>query len=73
MGSTPAMLPDIHKRVVNAEYVLVSWSFSGQPYVTHSGTYEAVSDENFAEMVEFLIDYAMRVSEAYIPKAVSAK
>ena len=51
----------------------VSWSFSGQPQVVHSGTYEAVSEQTFTEMVTFLIDYAMRVSEVYVPKAVGAK
>jgi hypothetical protein len=39
--------------------------------VVHWGTYEAVSDGAFAEMVDFVIDYAMRVSEVHFPKGVA--
>jgi hypothetical protein len=51
----------------------VNWSFSGQPQVVHWGTYEAVSEQDFTEMVQFLVDYALRVSEAYVPKAIGAQ
>lgn len=48
----------------------VQWSLTGVPYVSHWGTYDAVSSEQFDELIAFLIDYALKVSEAYIPLAI---
>jgi len=42
----------------------VQWSVSGKPTVIHSSTYAAVSEPDFSEMINFLIDYALKVSEA---------
>jgi hypothetical protein len=38
-----------------------SWSVSGKAQVVHWGTYDVVSEEAFAEMVDFLNEYALRV------------
>ncbi|MFZ0246015.1 MAG: hypothetical protein WAL68_10095 [Candidatus Binatus sp.] len=43
---------------------IVQWSVSGKSTVVLTSTYSAVSEEDFTEMVNFLIDYALKVSEA---------
>ena len=43
---------------------IVQWSVSGKSTVVLTSTYSAVSEEEFTEMVNFLIDYALKVSEA---------
>jgi hypothetical protein len=43
---------------------IVQWSASGKSTVVHSSTYGAVSEDDFTEMINFLIDYALKVSEA---------
>jgi len=48
----------------------VQWSITGVPYVSHWSTYDGVSLEQFDELIAFLIDYALKVSEAYIPLAI---
>jgi hypothetical protein len=42
----------------------VQWSASGKPTVIHTSSYGSVSEQDFTEMIDFLIDYALRVSEA---------
>jgi hypothetical protein len=42
----------------------VQWSPSGKSHVIDSSSYRAVSEHDFTEMIDFLIDYALRVSEA---------
>jgi hypothetical protein len=41
----------------------IQWSVSGKPSVIHSSSYGAVSEHDFTEMINFLIDYALKVSE----------
>ena len=48
---------------------IVQWSFTGQPTVQHRSDYEHVTAEVFNEFVEFLVDYALKSSEAYLPIA----
>jgi hypothetical protein len=48
----------------------VAWAMTGTPYVSHWSKYDEVTSERFDELVSFLIDYALKVSEAYIPLAV---
>jgi hypothetical protein len=48
----------------------VQWSMTGIPYVNHWSTYQEVSLKNFDEFVSLLIDYALKVSEAYIPLTI---
>lgn len=43
----------------------IVWSASGIPTTILLSTYEAVSERDFTEMIDFLIDYALKVSEAY--------
>jgi len=43
---------------------IVQWSVSGKPTVIRTSTYAAVSEDDFAEMVNFLIDYALKMVEA---------
>jgi hypothetical protein len=43
---------------------IVQWSVSGKPTVIHSSTYAAVSEGDFTDMINFLIEYALKVSEA---------
>jgi hypothetical protein len=45
----------------------VVWISNGKPQVQHWSTYESVTLERFEELLSFLIDYALKVSEAYIP------
>jgi hypothetical protein len=45
----------------------VQWSFSGRSTVVHTSPYLHVSQTNFDEMVDFLVDYALKASEVYIP------
>jgi hypothetical protein len=48
----------------------VSWASNGAHYVNHRSLYQNVTIENFDELVLFLVEYALRASEAYIPVAV---
>ena len=43
----------------------VQWSISGKPTVIRTRTYDNFSDEDFADLLEFLIDYALKAEEAY--------
>ncbi len=43
----------------------IQWSSSGRITVNHSSTCTTVSEHDFTEMINFLIDYALRVNEAY--------
>jgi hypothetical protein len=43
----------------------IQWSVSGKQTVMHLSRYSAVSERDFADMIDFLIDYALKVSEAY--------
>jgi hypothetical protein len=45
----------------------LNWSFSGRPEIIHTSTYAHVSQATFDEMVNLLIDYAVKASEAYVP------
>jgi hypothetical protein len=47
----------------------VQWSMSKVPFFHHWSRYEDVSPESFDELVSFLIDYSLKVSEAYIQLA----
>jgi hypothetical protein len=40
---------------------------AGTHVVSHWSSYQNVTLEGFDELVLFLVDYALRVSEAYIP------
>jgi len=40
---------------------------TGVPHVSHWSTYDEITSERFDELISFLIDYALRASEAYIP------
>lgn len=48
---------------------LVQWAMSGNYTVIMTSTYDKVSEAQFAEMLDFLIEYALKASEAYIPIA----
>jgi hypothetical protein len=48
----------------------IQWSMAGAPYVNHWSSYHNVTVESFDELILFLVDYALRVSEAYIPMPV---
>ncbi len=48
----------------------VVWSMTGKPFVTHVSTYANVSLEQFDELISFLIDYSLKIMEAYLPVAV---
>ncbi|MCU1336691.1 MAG: hypothetical protein JWO19_2272 [Bryobacterales bacterium] len=50
----------------------INWSYSGKPEVIHTGTYQHISENAFDEMVAFLIDYALKANEAYIPNPSKA-
>jgi hypothetical protein len=45
----------------------VQWSLSGRSQVIYSSDYSHISETDFNDMVDFLIDYALKASEAYIP------
>jgi len=47
----------------------VQWSMSGKHTVVMTGTYDNVSSEHFDNLLDFLIDYALKAEEAYIPVA----
>jgi hypothetical protein len=44
----------------------VIWSYSGESQTVHTSTYQHVSENDFSEMIDFLIDYALKASEAYV-------
>jgi hypothetical protein len=40
---------------------------SGKINIFHKGSYEGLSEGDFNELIDFLIDYALKASEAYLP------
>ncbi|UWZ83617.1 hypothetical protein [Occallatibacter riparius] len=47
----------------------VLWSMTGQPFVSHwSVTYDHVTEERFSSFIDFLVDYALKASDVYIPR-----
>jgi hypothetical protein len=54
---------------------IVQWSNSGKSTVIHTSTYQHVSEDDFNEMLTFLIDYALKASVAYVslPRASTAQ
>ncbi len=44
----------------------VVWSFTGKPSVQHRGIYDEITIERFDELISFLIDYAIKVTDSYI-------
>ena len=48
----------------------LQWTMAGTYTVQFWRSYENVSLERFDELIAFLIDYALKVSEAYIPKII---
>ncbi|MGD0347385.1 MAG: hypothetical protein ABSA85_11550 [Terracidiphilus sp.] len=51
---------------------VLQWSVAGTYTVQFWKSYENVSLERFDELIAFLIDYALKVSEAYIPKIIQS-
>jgi len=44
---------------------------TGKPYVSHwSETYDHVTLERFEGFIDFLVDYALKASDVYIPRPV---
>jgi len=50
----------------------VQWSMSGKPTVIMTRSYDKVSESDFAELLDFLIEYGLTATEAYIPIATVA-
>ena len=48
----------------------VQWTFAGTPSVALWRTYEDFTIEKFDDLISFLIDYALKVSEVYVPKTL---
>jgi len=49
----------------------IQWSMTGKPYVSHwSETYDHVTLERFEGFIDFLVDYALKASDVYIPRPV---
>jgi hypothetical protein len=48
----------------------LQWNMAGTYTVMFWQSYDTVSLERFDDLIAFLIDYALKVSEAYIPKIV---
>jgi hypothetical protein len=51
----------------------LQWTMAGSYTALFSRTYESVSVERFDELAAFLIDYALKISEAFIPKAIQMR
>jgi hypothetical protein len=49
---------------------IVQWSFAGTHTAVLNRSYNDFALEAFDELISFLIDYALKVSEAYIPNAI---
>jgi hypothetical protein len=45
----------------------VTWSMAGTYTVVMMWSYDNVSDADFMELLDFIVDYAVKASEAYIP------
>ncbi len=52
---------------------VLQWTMAGTYTVVFAKSYESVSIERFDELTAFLIDYALKVSEAYIPRAIQMR
>lgn len=48
----------------------LQWTVTGKYQAFSNGTFDAVSLERFDELVAFLIDYALKISDSYISKPV---
>jgi hypothetical protein len=46
----------------------VLWSMADTPIISHWNDYSPMTVEAFDELVDFLVDYALKSSEAYVPK-----
>jgi hypothetical protein len=45
----------------------VQWSMAGTHTVIMMRSYDSVSQADFTELLDFIIEYAVKASEAYIP------
>lgn len=46
----------------------LQWSFTGTYTVLHSSDYKQITPQVFDEFVDFLIDYALKSADAYLPR-----
>lgn len=51
----------------------LQWTMAGTFTALFSKSYEAVSVERFDELTGFLIDYSLKVSEAYVPRVIQRR
>jgi hypothetical protein len=46
---------------------IIQWTMSGESHVMHTSTYSNVSGDDFAVMLNFVVEYAIAVSEISVP------